>query len=77
MQDTGGREWLTVKQFQERNRNLGRNLIYDAVKQNQLPSIRIGGKILIPSDALDQLAGEGPGCQGPIAVGIGSPSPPK
>ena len=52
MQDMGGREWLTVKQFQERNRNLGRNLIYDAVKQNQLPSIRIGGKILIPSDAL-------------------------
>jgi excisionase family DNA binding protein len=49
------REWLTVAKFKERNPALGKNLIYDAVREGRLPSIRIGGKILIPSDALDQL----------------------
>jgi|1_EtaG_2_1085319.scaffolds.fasta_scaffold03622_12 excisionase family DNA binding protein len=52
------REWLTVTQFKERYRKqLGKNLIYDAVREGQLPSIKLGGKILIPSDALDQLYG--------------------
>ena len=49
------REWLTVAKFKKRNPNLGKNLIYDAVREGRLPSIRIGGKILIPDDALDQL----------------------
>ena len=49
------REWLTVAQFRERNPQLGKNLIYDAVRDGRLPSIKLGGKILIPSDALDQL----------------------
>ena len=51
------REWLTVAQFKERNPQLGRNLIYESVRAGRLPSIKVGGKILIPSDALDQLLG--------------------
>ena len=49
------REWLTAEQFRKRNPRLGKNLIYNAVRDGQLPSIRLGGKILIPSDALDKL----------------------
>ena len=49
------REWLTVAKFRERNPHLGKNLIYDAVREGRLPSIKLGGKILIPSDALDRL----------------------
>jgi excisionase family DNA binding protein len=48
------REWLTVAQFKERT-PLGRNLIYEAVREGGLPFIKVGGKILIPSDALDRL----------------------
>ena len=49
------RQWLTAEQFRKRNPRLGKNLIYNAVRDGQLPSIRLGGKILIPSDALDKL----------------------
>lgn len=49
------REWLTVKQFRERYPGLmGSNLVYEEVRTGRLPSIRLGGKILIPSDALDR-----------------------
>ena len=48
------REWLTVEEFRQRHK-LGKNLVYDAVRENRLPSIKISSKILIPSDALDQL----------------------
>ena len=59
MTTTPEREWLPVAEFRERNPHLGKNLIYDAVRDGRLPSIRIGGKILIPSDALDQLLERG------------------
>ena len=48
-------EWLTVSEFRARHRSLGKNLIYEAVRKGQIASIRVGGKILIPSDALDRL----------------------
>jgi excisionase family DNA binding protein len=59
MTTTTNREWLTVARFRERNPHLGKNLVYEAVRDGRLPSIRIGGKILIPSDALDQLLDRG------------------
>ena len=59
MTTTTNREWLTVARFRERNPQLGKNLVYEAVRDGRLPSIRIGGKILIPSDALDQLLDRG------------------
>ena len=54
------REWLSVAEFRKRHPALGKNLIYDAVREGRIPAIRIRGKILIPSDALDQmLSGSG------------------
>ena len=50
------RKYLTPREFHEKHRNLGINLIYQWAREDVLPSIRVGGKILIPSDALDQLA---------------------
>lgn len=34
---------------------LGRNASYEAVKRGDLPSIRIGGKILVPVRAIEAL----------------------
>ena len=48
-------EWLTVEQFRIRH-HLGRNLVYDMVRQMRLRSVKLGGKILIASDALEILA---------------------
>ena len=49
------REWLTVEEFRRRH-NLGRNLVYEAVRERRIRSLRLKGKILIASDALDDLA---------------------
>lgn len=38
---------------------LGRSATYDAVRRGEIPSVRIGGRILIPSRAIERLfAGE-------------------
>lgn len=34
---------------------LGRNCGYDAVKRGDIPSVKIGGRILVPKAALDRL----------------------
>ena len=34
---------------------IGRNLAYEAVARGEIPSIRVGGRILIPVAALDQM----------------------
>ena len=54
MDTTTTREWLTVSEFMARHK-LGKNLVYESVRDSRIPSIRVGGKILIPSDALDRL----------------------
>lgn len=46
--------WLTVKEFCGRFR-LSSTLVYQQVNGGLIPSIRVGGKILIRSDALDTL----------------------
>ena len=51
MQDN---DWLTVREFCERFR-LSSTLVYKQVNGGSIPSIRVGGKILIRSDALDAL----------------------
>ena len=44
-----------------RRLGIGKNLAYDAVARGEIPSIRVGGRILIPVAALDQmLVGAGP-----------------
>ena len=50
------REWLTVPEWRRRHPYLGKNKVYKAVGDGTLKSIRIGGKILVASDALDVLA---------------------
>ena len=46
------REWLTIKEFRKRFPQFGANLTYEAVRRGELPSIKVLGKILVPSDAL-------------------------
>lgn len=49
-------EWLQVKAFQKRHPEVGApNFIYQMAKAGELPSIKVGGRVLIRSDALDQL----------------------
>ena len=38
---------------------IGRNAGYEAVRTHQIPSIRIGKRILVPAAALDRLAADG------------------
>ena len=38
---------------------IGRNAAYEAARTHQIPSIRIGKRILVPAAALDRLAAEG------------------
>ena len=50
------REWLTVPEWRRRHPYLGKNKVYKAVGDGTLKSVRIHGKILVASDALDALA---------------------
>ncbi len=51
-------ELLTPEEARKRCR-LGRNAVYEAIARGEIPSIRLGRKILIPRVALDRmLAGE-------------------
>ena len=51
------REWLSVREFRRRKApHLGINLIYRSCGTGELDSIRIGGRILVASDALDRIA---------------------
>ncbi|MFC1926779.1 helix-turn-helix domain-containing protein, partial [Chloroflexota bacterium] len=45
---------LTVEEARELLR-ISRGLIYDAIRRGEIPSIRIGRRILIPTSALQQL----------------------
>lgn len=49
-------EWISVKEFKKRNPEaISQNTIYEQAAMGNLKSIRIGGKILVASDALDML----------------------
>ena len=50
----GERKWLPVKEFKKTKApHLGINSIYRGCETGELASMRIGGRILIASDALD------------------------
>ena len=40
---------------------IGKSAAYEGVKCGQIPSIRIGGRILVPTRALEELVGLEPG----------------
>jgi excisionase family DNA binding protein len=49
-------DWLTVAEFVAKfNGRVSRNFVYERIREGSIPSVRIGRKILIPSDALDRL----------------------
>ena len=47
-------EWLTVEEFRQQSR-LGRNTVYNAIRANHLPHVRVGRRILIPGDSLQRM----------------------
>lgn len=57
------REYVPVDQFLEANRDpvtgrrrIGRDALYLGIRSGQLPHVRIGRRLLVPSDLLDQIA---------------------
>ena len=48
------KEFFSVKEFKERI-GVSSNLIYEQLRKGVLPSVRLGGRILIPVDALEQM----------------------
>jgi len=49
------REFLTPRQFLAANPSIKRTKLYEDIRGNRFPHIRLSRKVLIPSDALDQL----------------------
>ena len=57
----GKREWTTVPKFLKSHKGIvAKNLVYSAIAAGTIPSVRIGRKILITADCLDQLLEDGP-----------------
>lgn len=50
----GQRRFTSVEAFR-REHGLGRALTYAAIRRGDLPHVRIGNRILVPTDALDWL----------------------
>ena len=51
------KEWLTVAEFLERHRGqIGRNTVYDRIRDKTIPAIKLGKRILIRADVLDRIA---------------------
>ena len=48
------KEYFSVKEFKDRL-GVSSNLIYEQLRKGALPSVRLGGRILIPVDALQQM----------------------
>ena len=49
-------KWLPVRAWIHHHPEAGsRTFVYEAIARGELPSIRVGRKILIPDDALDRL----------------------
>ena len=54
MKENSSKETITVVETAKRL-GIGRNTAYEAVKRAEIPSVRIGRRILVPSKALDKL----------------------
>ena len=48
------KEFLSVREFKDRA-GVSSNLVYEQLRKGVLPSVRLGGRILIPVDALQQM----------------------
>jgi excisionase family DNA binding protein len=59
MGEVGTPEVLTVKEVQDRLR-MSRNAVYEAIGRGEIPSIKVGRRILVPRKQYERLlAGEG------------------
>ena len=48
--------WLSVNEFLKVHpKVLGRNTIYERIRDGTFPHVRLGRRLLIPEDALDRL----------------------
>ena len=57
MQETETRRWMPVSEFRREHPEVGgKNHVYGMIDKGVLKSIKLGGKILVASDALDLLA---------------------
>ena len=50
------REWLSVPEWRKMHPQIGKNKVYESVRNGTLLSLRLGSKILIASDALEVLS---------------------
>jgi len=58
MMDSSNPERLVYTPEEARMRlNLGKAAMYEALRRNDIPSIRIGRRILVPRSALEKLLG--------------------
>jgi len=48
-------KWVPVRVFLEEHPEVGRNLVYREAALGNLPTIKVGGKLLIRRDAFDLL----------------------
>ena len=48
-------DWIPAPEFLKRFPLVSKNTFYAAIKDGTLPSIRLGRKLFLPADALDQL----------------------
>ena len=48
-------QWLSVPEFLGEHPEVSRNLVYQQAKLGNLPTIKVGGKLLIRRDAFDLL----------------------
>ena len=53
--DRRAREFLTPRQFLAANPSVRRTKLYEDVRASRIPHVRLGRKVLIPADALDQI----------------------
>lgn len=51
-------EWIPAPEFLKRFPLVSKNTFYAAIKTGTLPHIKLGRKIFLPVDALDQLLGD-------------------
>jgi hypothetical protein len=49
-------EWLSIREFHHRHPNVSIWLIGEMVRQQRLPHVRVGRRILLPENALSVLA---------------------
>ena len=53
MKENSSKETITVIETAKRL-GIGRNTAYEAVKRAEIPSVKVGRRILVPSKALDK-----------------------